>query len=840
MAKLKKFNNQTDYITYIGSDEFSAPDISTVILDVKYNPLSLFHVNAKQTISPTATTIPFIIDTITNGKVGVWWRPSTGTTYTKVNSVDLVFNSGFTQNKISDLVVNTKPVSTDYNNIYVVSAISDTNILINDTDTCIQYGLITLDSGVFNATGGSKTVQVKTAPENKWEITDIPSWLTFSQTTGIGATSITVTADNYTSTTTDRECSPVIKYIDIDFSFTAHFIQYKKIDNYYFKFISQLDDFNASDEETQTLICEMSGSTFGKTIYFIPSDSWIIVTPTSFVADEIELPVNVSVTKNSNRTPRTGTITARINSTTGTVLDSVTVNQKAAEKFFYVGSSVQNALSTSATSYSYPLMTSSSDTSTKTVYFATNLTVSEIESLDIHYNTDAIHDANINTIDSSITFSFIERQLITGETASTRAERINFDIGENYIVAILAIQAAPEYFKWDNLSVTVGYEGGMKSNTFKTNINTNDIVLTPTGTYAYIIESILINKTGTTFSVTDNATGSSRNCPIEATKSGIYLGSFNVVQQAPAPYFYTGEMYQTAATMDVNYSAHTNLEIQCYTNFSQSVINNITVSASTYWIAPQKLRWEPTSRKVYFNVAENQGVVKRVGTIAIYSGGTNEIGNITVNQGTKYYFKWTDEVSNSATTLNISSAATSASKSFVTNIPSIALEYSGMVTAATTFGENNIVARFTTTPVGSGPRYGVVYAKANSNNVGVWNLQQNENQPSPTTYTIEGTFTNESSVYFNNFWCYVDNTTHTELSTTLTWSVSTGKTIVETKSFDAYVGDEIKFTVLSHRVPASLLFESKSKEQQTSNDGLIVNFTMSSQRNFAAGGISHS
>ena len=91
MAKLKKFNNRSDYISFLGTSEFTTPDISAIGTgsdptnwDVEFNPVNAFLLNNKSILHTSATTLPFILDTNTNGKVNVWWRPSTGGTYTKM------------------------------------------------------------------------------------------------------------------------------------------------------------------------------------------------------------------------------------------------------------------------------------------------------------------------------------------------------------------------------------------------------------------------------------------------------------------------------------------------------------------------------------------------------------------------------------------------------------------------------------------------------------------------------------------------------------------------------------------------------------------------------------
>ena len=671
MAKLKKFNNQTDYRTFIASSEFSAPDISTIgtstvlsDLDVEYNPFNMLYVNAKQNLAPTATTIPFIIDTITNGKVAIWWRPSTGTTYTKVNSTDLIFNSGYTKNKITNLVINTKPVSTDYNNIYIVSAVSDTSISINDIDNTTQYGLITLDGTTFDATGGSKTIQVKTAPGNKWQITNVPSWLTFSQTTGSGPTSITVTASEYTSITTDRTGTVTIGYIDLEYTTTSgNFIQNKKVEDDYFAFREHSKSF-PSIANTTNVTYDASGSTIGKTIYFVSSDSsWLTVTPASTTAVATGS-INISTIANPNRTTRSGTITARMESAAGDIIDTINVTQQGANVYFYVGSSVANALSTSAITYAYPSTVGSADTTSKKVYFATNYSASEVQGLSVNY-PESISNVSVNTSDSSITFNFNTRPIVTGATATTRNATITVGAA-----TITSTQAAPAYFKWNNSRVTVGSAAGSTgSNTYSSNISYYSITVSKSSTGAFISSGPTINSTGVTFTVSGNETTEDKTCTITAIlgTGSTTLDTFTVTQNGADAYFWTGSMNVTAATTTIDSTGQTGCEVQCYSNTTSSYLNGITVSGnSSSWIT--NISWSSLTKKVTFNIGSYSGIDARSGVIGIYDSNRTMIGSITINQGAAApYFKFVPNNSTAYTYNTNTSAATTFSVAIDTN-----------------------------------------------------------------------------------------------------------------------------------------------------------------------------
>ena len=753
MAKLKKFNNQTDYRTYIGSSEFSAPDVSAIgtstvpaDLDAEYNPLSMLHVNAKHSLAPTATTIPFIIDTITNGKVAIWWRPSTGSTYTKVNSTDLIFNSGFTENKITNLVINTKPASTDYNNIYVVSAVSDTSASINDTDTSTQYGLITLDGTTFNATGGSKTIQVKTAQGNKWQITDVPSWLTFSQITGSGPTSITVTAANYTSTTTDRSATVTIGYVDLDYTTTSgNFVQNKKVEDSYFEFSEHALSLPAEATPLTVVSYDASGSTIGKTIYFVSSDSsWLTVTPASTTATATGS-INISTIANPNRTARTGTITARIGSSTGAIIDTINVSQQGAGGYFYVGSSVANAQSTSATTYAYPTTVGSADTASKTVYFATNYSASEVEALSVNYPT-SISNVSVNTSNSSITFNFTERPIVTGATATTRNATITVGVA-----TITATQAAPAYFKWDNSSITVGSSAGSTgSNTYSSNIAYGDITPSKSSTGTFITTGPTMNNTGVTFSVAANTTTEDKTCTITASLGSTTLDTFTVTQNGADAYFWTGSMNATAATTSVDSTGQTGCEVQCYSNRTSEYLNSITVSGnSSSWIT--NISWNSSTQKVSFNVNSYSGTDARSGIIGIYNSSGTMIGSINVNQGAAApYFRFVPNNSTAYTYDTNTSAGTTFSVAIDTNY-----NLSDIKTAQATSTTEVSVTTYNNSDTDSRTGYIYFYTGATSSSGRIGVLTVTQNAAEYATITGGGTYesgTTSDTVYFETNW----------------------------------------------------------------------------------------
>ena len=213
MAKLKDFNSLQEFKTFIGSDEFSAPDISTINhKDSQYMPLNVLSLINKKMLLPHENNFKCFLNTNNNGKLNVYYKKTTDTNFSKMYTNDLEYYSGYTQN-INEYTVNTvnSLLDDESNMTYVVSGRNDNDTSITIYKEIKQYGLITLEGGTFDSTGGSINVQLKTASENEWKITNIPSWLTFSQTTGQGTTNITVTADKY-ALQTDRTVNVILYY----------------------------------------------------------------------------------------------------------------------------------------------------------------------------------------------------------------------------------------------------------------------------------------------------------------------------------------------------------------------------------------------------------------------------------------------------------------------------------------------------------------------------------------------------------------------------------------------------------------------------------------------------
>ena len=418
--KLKKFNTNGDYRAFLGTGDFIRPDassigsspLSTTItenpnhsytepyskddvflnvpeLDVEYNPEHLMFVNCKYYLSPSDQVIRPIIDTVTNGKIGCWWRYTTGNTWTKLNSTDLSFYSAYTQNKITNLTFNTVSPSTLKNNAnieYVLSAKSNTDLSVSgcDTDNCIQLGLIELDDASFDAAGETKSVQVRTAAGNKWEITNTNGWLSFSKLSGVGTTTLTVTAS--TNSDFDSRIGTVsINYIDVTYSSTATYTQNGQSRSFIWNENSQ-SALTVNKNWDETSISE--GYTNNYTGLTVDgSVAW--VTSRGITSTSSNGLFTGTTTQNNGSGASTRNQTFNIKSDGATVGTIKVVQTAKPASYLYVGNTLAEATTTACTYGS----TVNSGAGSYTVYYKTNYTSAEIGTLT--FELDSMFESTI-------------------------------------------------------------------------------------------------------------------------------------------------------------------------------------------------------------------------------------------------------------------------------------------------------------------------------------------------------------------------------------------------------------------------------------------------------------
>ena len=659
MAKLKKFNNRSDYISFLGTSEFTTPDISAIGTgsdptnwDVEFNPVNAFLLNNKSILHTSATTLPFILDTNTNGKVNVWWRPSTGGTYTKISSSDLTFNSGYTVAK-TVLTVNTPARSTSYNNDYIISAVSITSSSVFKTTTCTQIGLITLSapSSSFDSGGGTLTAQVNTAPGNKWKITNIPSWLSFAQTTGTGPTTINVTAASNPDSMI-RTATVTIGYIDIDYSVTSETFTQQKRDDLYFVFLPSSANVSSGASNSYSISYEASGSTVGSAVTLSSSESWLILNTTQFTADTSGT-ITFSYTANPNRTSRTATITAVISGTTSAVF---TLIQASQETYFYVSTvSSDNAKSTSGTSVSFTI--NSADTSNKTVYYATNYTTSEIQALT--FDTSSFTDGNTATMGTSGTFTFSmnAKSIVIGGTASVTSPVLRVKNGTTTIGTVNITHNAAAYFGFEQTSVTdVTGESTTLTNNITTNIPSSSLSLTSSPS----ISTYSFNSIRLSYTIPANSSAiNSRTFTLTAKWGSTTLQSFTVQQNAKVPSF---ELLPDLVNLTTDaQTGYTYLS----TNVSDSEISsfNLSVSSDSNWLTITSSSLINNGH-INFSISENTSTDERSGKINLYSNSTLKDYSIVKQDGAIPKFIYITSEGNTSESYSVNSAGTS-SKSYI-------------------------------------------------------------------------------------------------------------------------------------------------------------------------------
>ena len=565
----------------------------------------------------------------------------------------------------------------------------------------------------FVAGGASDTIEL--VSWKPWVITNGLSWLTVSSLSNKSGTyTITLTASQNT------------EHSQRTGSFTA-----KTLDDKYSIVISVSQEAAPSEKylriDPTSVNMAAVGTYNALKCYFSYNGSETEVTPT-WSSNNTAVTIStygVLASNNTTTNPLTVTITATYVDGGDTLTATSIVNVAAAGAYFYIGSSVANALSTSATTYAYPTTVASADTASKTVYFATNYSASEVEALAVNYPS-SISNVSVNTSNSSITFNFIARPIVTGDTATTRNATITVGTA-----TITATQAAPAYFKWNSPSVTVGSAAGSTgSNTYSSNIAYGDITPSKSSTGTFITTGPTMNNTGVTFSVAANTTTEDKTCTITASLGSTTLDTFTVTQNGADAYFWTGSMNVTAATTSVDSTGQTGCEVQCYSNRSSSYLNAITVSGdSSSWIT--NISWNPSTQKVTFNVSSYGGTDSRSGIIGIYNSTGTMIGSINVNQGAAApYFRFVPNSSTAYTYNTDTSAATAFTVAIDTNynLSDIKTTRAGSGINTHTYSSTTEVGVTTSSNPYDYPRTGYIYfytgATYNTGRIGVLTVTQ--------------------------------------------------------------------------------------------------------------------
>ena len=616
--KLQHFNTIEEYKAFLRSDDFVPPDISTIgtgspnTWDVEYNPENMLLIADKKIFEPNDSVLNYTVLSITNGRSNVWWRPSTGGTYTKISNSDLPFYSGYTIGK-TDLSVAMPERTTSYNNEYIISAISDASTSITVSTTSKQYGLMELTPPpTFKWEGETLTAQVKTAPGNEWEITNIPSWLTFSQTTGVGPTSISVTAEE-THETTERTGVVTIGYTNsavTSYTVTSEFKQEKR-NGVYFVFNTDLVNIDSGETNNYPIGYTASGDGEGVQVVLQTDATWITFVNNPFTSSTSGN-ITINVGANPNRNNREAIVSAIIG---GQVIDTVQVTQYGHELYFYISSSsTAEALSTSANTLSFVI--NSADTNNRIVYYATNYTPEEIESLTFDTSSFICGDTTTMTTAGTFTFNMKAKTIVIGNTASTTTPILKVISGSSAISTVNITHDAAAYFGFEQLSVTgITDTGATLTNNIQTNISNSELSLTSLPS----IPSYTFNGTYLEYTIPANTSAvSGVNYTLTAKWGTNNLQSFTVQQNQK-----TATFALLPTSTDVTNSAYTGY-VSLSTNVSDSEIPsfNLSVSSDVSWLTITGSSLVNNGH-IDFNVSENTSTDERTATITLYSNGTS-------------------------------------------------------------------------------------------------------------------------------------------------------------------------------------------------------------------------
>lgn len=686
MENLKIFNTENEYNSYITGSSAVIPNVSIVGNDnnVEYNPEKMFIITGKKTLLPNIIKVPFIVNTITNGKVNVWFRPSTGSTYTKLNVNDITFSGGNLQNKIKDYTsVNAQLPSTGYNNVYIISGVSTTDSSIKDSVECIQYGSIVLDSTTFIASGESKTVQLKTAIGNEWKITGIPNWLSFSTTAGTGPTLITITASTYEDTTADRTADITVTYTKKqlkNYGSVTTFTQ-ESAEAKYMYLISEGQTTastsslsSAGTSSSIGVVTNLSQADINNMVTTAVSDSWISnvsVTPSS---------VSFNVSSRSlawDSSSRTGTITI---SGGGSGNLTLTVNQAANATYFI--------------QFFSPYEISSGAVSDESVSKYTNCPVNVLQSLLILVSDTWVSDVKVSNVG---TISFDATQ---NTSTSQRSCTVTFYNGATAVASFDVIQQGAEakYFRFNS-----------------TGTNTISDSFSPTGNlpvvYLYTTNYSDLSASSSTnwisASLTNNGieVGISNNTSIEGRTGYAYVKSNNVVigtvevYQSAATTYLTFSDGTTSAKFETVSSAATSTYFDILTNIPSAQLtltNNTIVTGSSI-----------SGGRVTLTFPSNSSSSSdRTGSCIVSYNGLSLTYNII--QKAIPYLTFTDGTTGSRN-VTVGSAATNTSFAILTNITdnSLVTGKTGIVLGVTVDANHTqVTGRFNATQVSTGNTYG--------------------------------------------------------------------------------------------------------------------------------------
>ena len=730
--KLKKFDTVGDYKNFLVTPDFERPDVSSIgasnipsDLDVEYNPTQMLFVNTKYYLAPTATTITPIIDTVTNGRIGCWYKQTTASTYTKLNSTDLTFYSAYTQNKILTLTFNTIGTSNlrdDANVEYILSAVSTTSAAITATDNCIQRGLITLSASTFPAAGGAQNVYVKTAAGNPWEITNTNGWLAFSSLTGVGPTTLVVTAST-NPLTTDRVGNVNIKYTDVDYITTGSITQEGEAE------VFEWDDAEPGAASSlvinigwdETSVSESYTNTFAS-LSVNGSASW--VTSKGLTSTSSNGAFTATTQQNTNTTSRNYTFDIVSNGNTVATIQIIQAAKPAL--YFYVGNTAAEATTTACT-YANTVPTGSAS---YTVYYKNNYNTTEINSLTFNYDAMFSSASFVNKATAG-TITFTVNENSAGNPQRTGYIRVMS--GSTEVARITVTQAAGnnKYFYWggSGSAATTAVTATSAATSVTTTYRTNYTTLT-TGSSTSVITAATLTSGTFTGKFTANSTYVQRTDTVTIYGDGVAVATLTFTQDAaPAPgYYYWGNTGSAATTAVTVTSAATSTTATYRTNYT-----TLASATTDSWITGATF----VSGTFTAKFTANNTTSARTGTITVKGDGS-AVATFSITQEAAPYFQWSNSSQSASTT--VADTATSVSDTYTTNRTGLTVSASSSyawVTSASISNPNGhgtfsatLQTNSTTTA-----RTAVYFVKQGSTEVGKFTVTQNGTTPTPT-YSI--------------------------------------------------------------------------------------------------------
>ena len=724
VKKLQHFNNREEYIAFLGTDEFAPPDISTIgtgsseTWDVEYNPENMLLIADKKIFEPNDSVLNYTVLSITNGRSNVWWRPSTGGTYTKISNSDLPFYSGYTIGK-TNLSVAMPERTTSYNNEYIISAISDASTSISVNTSSKQYGLITLTAPpIFKWEGETLAATVNTAPGNEWEITNIPDWLTFERTTGVGPTSINVTVGE-NPVTVERQGNVTIGYTNsavTSYTVISETFRQEKRNAVYFAFDTDLVNIGSGGTNNYQIGYASSGDGTSAQVTLQTDATWVTFVTNPFTSTTSGY-ITINVGANPDRNVRTAIVNAIIS---GNVIDTVTVQQEGHELYFYVSTTSQSeALATSATTVYFNI--TSANTENKIVYYATNYNTEEIGNLTFDTSSFVCGDTTTMTNTGIFTFNMKAKTIVVGDVASDTYPILLVKNNTNPITTVSITHSASAYFKFNQTSVTgVSEDGGTLYNGIETNIPVSSLLLNsvPAITSYNFGTSELEYTIPINTSVTEGV-----NYTLTSYWGGNQLDSFTVQQNKK---IFHVNLKVNDSTSPGNIGSATTL-------FTISTEPNSSSKTYTIYVNTNPFTSVTGTYTGSYPCGENPDVVERTFTV------TSEDESVSITQQPKHLsFIWND-TNTTATTQTVDSGTTNSSKYYTTNYPNLSVTWNGVITSAT-INEGIVTAYY---PVNTGvtPKEGVVEVKSNGVVIGTYTVTQNGMSQSVTLY-LNGTHGN--------------------------------------------------------------------------------------------------